>query len=81
MAVDSTMLVALGYVAAIQAKATEKINDEVIWLLNYAASNPDVAILYTESDMVLYIHIDSSYLSEAKARRHAGGHFAISLLC
>ena len=52
MAVDSIMLVALGSIAASQAKATEKTNDEVIWLLNYTASNPDAAILYTASDLV-----------------------------
>ena len=78
MAVDSTMLVALGSIAATQAKATEKTHDEIIWLLNYAASNPDASILYTASDMVLHIHSDGSYLSEAKARSRAGGHFFLS---
>ena len=64
-----------------QAKATKKTNDGLIWLvLNYAASNPDAAILYTASGMVLHIHSDPSYLSEAKARRRAGGHFFLSNL-
>ena len=75
MAVDSTMLVVLGSKTATQVKADEKTNDEVIWLLNYAASNSDAAILYTASNMVLHIHRDGSYLSEAKAWSHVGGHF------
>jgi hypothetical protein len=40
MAVDCTMLVALGSITSTQANATEKTFAEVLWLLNYAASNP-----------------------------------------
>jgi hypothetical protein len=78
MAVDATMLVALGSIASTQANATEKTYDEVLWLLNYASSNPDATILYTASDMVLHVHSDGSYLSEPKARSRAGGHFFLS---
>jgi hypothetical protein len=78
MAVDPTMLVALGSIAATQAKATQKTYDEVLWLLDYATSNPDAVIRYTASDMVLHIHSDASYLSEPKARSRAGGHYFLS---
>ena len=77
-AVDTTMLVALGTLAAAQSNGTEKTAQALIRLLNYAATNPDACIRYKASDMVLYIHSDASYLSEAKARSRVGGHFFLS---
>jgi hypothetical protein len=67
MAVDCTMLVARGPITATQANATEKTFGEVLWLLNYAASNPDAEIMYTASNMVLHIHSNGSYLSSSLA--------------
>jgi hypothetical protein len=81
MAIDCTMLVALGLITSTQANATKKTFDEVLWLLNYAASNPDAEIMYSASDMVIHIHSDGSYLSEPKAHSRAGGHFFLSDRC
>ena len=78
MVVDPTMLVALGTIARTQSKATTKTYDEVVWLLNYAHSNPNAVIRYCSSDMVLHIHSDGSYLSEPKSRSRAGGHCFLS---
>ena len=78
MAVDNTMLVALGSIAATQSCATTSTFDETIWLLNYAASNPNATVRYFASNMVLHIHSDASYLSEPKARSRAGGHYFLS---
>jgi hypothetical protein len=78
MAIDSTMLVALGSIAATQSTATEKTLDEATWLLNYASSNPNATLKYFASDMTLHIHSDGSYLSERKARSRGGGHFFLS---
>ena len=50
------MLTALGSIAAQQSKGTEKIYANTLWLLNYAATHPNVKIRYTASDMILYIH-------------------------
>ena len=74
-AVDNTMLVALGTVAAAQTHGTAKTMDAIIQLLNYAATHPDAAIRFYKSDMILYIHSDASYLSEPKARSRVGGYF------
>ena len=52
--------------------------DEVLWLLNYAASHPDATIRYTASNVVLHIHSNASYFSETKARTRAGGHYLLS---
>jgi hypothetical protein len=78
LAVDPTMLVALGTIAATQTQATEKTAQAVVQLLNYAATHPDATIRYRASDMILYIHSDGSYLSAPKARSRAGGHFFLS---
>ena len=60
IAVDPTMLTALGSIAAQQSKRTEKTYTDTLWLLNYAATQPNAKIRYTESDMILYIHSDAS---------------------
>ena len=64
IAVNPTMLTALGSITAQQAKVTEKTYDNTLWLLNYAATHPNSKIRYTASDMILHIHSDASYLSE-----------------
>ena len=64
IAVDPTMLTALGSIAAQQSKVMEKTYAYTLWLLNYANTHPDDKIRYTASDMILHIHSDASYLSE-----------------
>jgi hypothetical protein len=63
-AVDNTMLVALGTLAAAQTQGTEKTMDATVQLLNYAATHPDAAVRFHKSNMILYIHSDAPYLSE-----------------
>ena len=75
IAVDPTMLVALGSIAAHNSKAPDNTYNEVLWLLNYTASHPDATIRYTASDMVLHVHSGASYLSEPKFHSRAGGHY------
>ena len=74
-AVDSTMLVALGTLAATQAQGTEATMEAAVQLLNYAATHPDATIRYHASDMKLHVYSDASYLSEPKARSRVGGYF------
>ena len=77
-AVDSTMLVALSAIASEQAKPTKATMEKVDQFLDYAASQEEAVLTYRASDMVLAIHSDASYLSEARARSRAGGHFFMS---
>ena len=79
IAVDPTMLVALGELSSAQSKATEQTKKDLDWLLNYAATHPDAGITYTASNMILRIHSDASYLSVPQARSRVGGHFYLSL--
>jgi hypothetical protein len=74
-AVDNTMLVALGSLAATQTKGTDKTMEALIQLLDYAATHPDAAIRFYKSDMILYVHSDASYNSEPKGRSRIGGFF------
>jgi hypothetical protein len=62
-AVDSTILVALGTLAAAQAQGTQATAEACTHLLNYCTTHPDAVICYTASDMVLHVHSDASYLS------------------
>ena len=39
------------------------------------AHHPDAIIRFYKSDMILNVHSDASYLTAAKARSRAGGHF------
>jgi hypothetical protein len=74
--VDSTMLVALGSLAA--TKTSEATAMAVTHLLSYGASHPDAILRYHASDLILHVHSDASYLSESKARSHTGGYFFLS---
>jgi len=71
------MLVALGSLAVAKPKAPKQLSN-CTQLLNYAATHPDAILHFQASDMILHIHSDASYLSESKARSHAGGFFFLS---
>ncbi len=77
-AVDFAILVGLSSLAAAQSKPTAHILSLVMWLLDYAVTNPDAIVTYEKSDMVLAIHIDASYLGKPLAQSQVGGHFFCS---
>ena len=79
-AIDSTLLVPLGTLASAQSNGTEATARAVTQLLNYCATHPNATVRYHASDMILHVHSDASYLSEAKARSRAGGYFFLSSL-
>ena len=73
-AVDSSMLVALGALASAQTQGTKATATACAQLLNYCATYPNTTVRYHHSDMILKVHSDASYLSEAKARSRAAGY-------
>lgn len=77
-AVNATMLVALGSISSQQSAPTETTRTAVNCFLGYAATHPNAVLRYSASDMVLHIHSDASYLSEAKARSRSAGHHFLS---
>jgi hypothetical protein len=65
----------INVLASEQSNATKITADKVIKLLNYCNTHPETKIRYHESDMILHIHSDASYLSEKEAKSRAGGFF------
>ena len=70
-----TVLMALSSITMDQTKATEKTMSRCTQLLDYLAGHSDAKVRFHASDMILNIHSDASYLSEAKARSRTCGHF------
>jgi hypothetical protein len=77
-AVDSTILVGLSSLAAVQAKLTKYTVFLIKWLLDYTATNPDAILTYEKSNMIIAAHSDASYLSKPSSRSCVGGHFFCS---
>ena len=79
-AVDHTILVALGELAIKQTVSitTKKVAEDLTHFLNYAATHPKAEIKYHNSDMVLHIDSDASYLPMSKVRSRVGGHHCLS---
>jgi hypothetical protein len=78
MAINPTMLVALGDLSSDQTRVTSKTWDDIVWLLNYANTHPHATIRYSASDMWLHVHSDASDLLVSRARSRAGCHFILS---
>ena len=68
----------LSSIAGRQAKATEKLEEEVKWFLDYCSTHPDATIRFMASDMKLALHSDGSHLSEADSKSKAAGHFYLT---
>jgi hypothetical protein len=74
-AVDPTILMPLDGIATKQTKATKKTQADTNHLLDYVATHRDATIRYHDSDMILHIYSDTSYLSVSNARSRLGGLF------
>jgi hypothetical protein len=74
-AVNMTVLMALSSITIEQTKATEKTMARCTQLLDYLSGHADTKVRFHASDMILNIHSNASYLSEAKARSRTCGHF------
>jgi hypothetical protein len=73
-AVDITVLMALSSIG-IETKGTTNTMVKAKQLLDYLATNPDATIWFRSCDMIMNVHSDASYLSEADARSRACEHF------
>jgi hypothetical protein len=70
-----TVLAVLSTIAIDQTKATKRMMEQCIQLLDYLVSNQNAKVRFHASDMVLNIHLDASYLSELGAQSRVCGHF------
>jgi hypothetical protein len=66
-AVSITVLMALSSIAIEQTKETTNTMEKAKQLLDYLATNPDATIRFRASNMIMNVHSDASYLSEANA--------------
>ena len=73
IAIDNTILPALGDIYSKQSKATTNTAKQVAKLLSYLASNPQAETQYMASGMNLAIHSGASHLSLAQDRIWASG--------
>ena len=77
-ATDPIMAKTLSSIAGRQAKATEKLKEELNQFLDYCSTHPDARVRYVASDMILALHSDASHLSEPKSKSRAAGHFYLT---
>jgi hypothetical protein len=66
---------ALSTIASKQSKGMEHMMTKTKQLLDHLATHPDAMVRFNASDMILNIHLDASYLSEANTHSRACGHF------
>lgn len=78
--IDLTMLTSLSSKVREQAQLTEGTEDRTKQLLDYCATDPSTILQYCASTIILNIHIDASYLSEANAKSSACGKYFLGSL-
>jgi hypothetical protein len=67
---------ALSTITSKQAKGTQQTMAKTKQSLDYLATHPNATVRFHASDMILNIHLDASYLSEANAHSRACGNFS-----
>ena len=77
-AVDPTLLVSVSSLARQQKEPTIKTMAAVNHLLDYCATHPNATTRFHQSDMVLHVESDASYLSETDAKSRAAGYHYLS---
>ena len=75
---EPTMAHTLSSIASHQSKGTEKLEEEVSHFLDYCATHPNSVVRFMNSDIILAIHSDTSYLYEPESKSRAAGHFYMS---
>ena len=71
-------LVSLSFLSSQQTKATDDTNKTLQRYLDYLFTFPNSTIMYTASDIVLWVHSNGAYLVEPNAKSRAGGYFFLS---
>jgi hypothetical protein len=73
-AVDPSLLPIANEIASQQANPTQKVLTAANRALSYASARQNNCITYHACDMVLFLHVDASFLSRSHARSVVGGH-------
>ena len=72
------ILASLNNIGFTQAATTEEVIIAITQLFVYCATNPNLIIRFTRSEIIIRIHSDTSYLSITKAWSRATGFFYVS---
>ena len=78
LAVDPTVLHALSAIASAKKIDAQVTLNATTYLLNYLATHPDAVLHYYASGMVLFVHSDTSYLTESEGWSIVGRHYFLS---
>ena len=78
LALNFTMLVALGSILQKTNAPTEFTMSKIVWFLDYCVTHPEATIWFTASNMHLWTSSDALYLSEPNSKSQAGGFFFLS---
>ena len=71
-AVDGTMLPAVNHIASEMKAPTQRVLAMADRMLAYSLEYPNNELVFTASDMILYVQTDASYLSRSEARSVVG---------
>lgn len=74
-AIDITLITPVSRLANQQSKPTLNTMDQLQRFLNYVAHHSDAELIFTPSNMTMWIHSDCSHHSEPSSRSRAGGFF------
>ena len=74
-AVDLTVLHALSSIVSTKKHGAKDTLDATTYLLNYLTIHLDNVLHYCDSGMVLFVHLDASYLTKLEGRLQVGSHF------
>ena len=74
-AVDPSLLPIANEIASQQANPTQKVLTAANRALSYASKHQNNSITYHACEMILFLHVDASYLSRSHARSVVGGYF------
>jgi hypothetical protein len=72
------LLAALSAITAQQSNGTQAVANACHQLLNYVATHPNAGLWYHACDIILAVHTDASYLSEAGGKSRVVGHFYLT---
>ena len=72
------MATTMSSTASCQSKATEKLEEEVKYFLDYCATHPNSGLRFVANDMILVLHSDASYNSEPQSKSRTAGHYYLS---
>ena len=73
LAIDNTLLPALGYIEPDKSKANNNTDSKVIHFLNYICTDPLAIIEYHAIEMILRVNSDASYNLVSKGGIRASG--------